>query len=90
MPQDFSLMFVNPQCCQIKTFCGEDGYINVLLFRQGTVFFPMPDGNGVLYNLTGTADPPKPVDKIATKEIPCKTSYTHMLPVDNWLKKPQR
>ncbi len=50
----------------------------------------MPDGNGILYNLMGTAEPPKAVDKVTTKEIPCKTSYTHMLPVENWLKTPQR
>ena len=74
----------------LDNFAKKTVILMFFIVRQGTVFFPMPDGNGVLYNLTGTADPPKPVDKIATKEIPCKTSYTHMLPVDNWLKKLQR
>ncbi|KAJ8247379.1 hypothetical protein GJAV_G00245710 [Gymnothorax javanicus] len=57
--------------------------------HQGSVFFPFPDGTGVLYSLTGTADPPKPAGTI-TREMPCKTPYTELLPVQNWLNKAQR
>ena len=64
--------------------------IYVLIFLiQGTVFFPLPDGNGLLYNLVGTATEPKVAARI-TREVPCKTNAVEMLPVTNWLKKPQR
>ena len=56
---------------------------------QGSIFFPLPDGTGLLYNLTGTADAPRAVAKIM-REVPCKTSYTELLTVSNWLKKAQR
>ena len=60
-----------------------------ILHLQGTVFFPLPDGSGLMYNVTGTADAPKPNAKM-TRDVPCKTVYTEMLTVTNWLKKPQR
>ena len=56
---------------------------------QGSVFFALPDGNGLLYNVTGTAEGPKPVNNIQ-REVPCKTPYTEMLTVTNWLRRPQR
>ncbi|CAF0784494.1 unnamed protein product [Didymodactylos carnosus] len=57
--------------------------------HTGTMFFPLPDGNGLLYNLIGNAEPPKQSGKIM-REIPCKTQYVELLSVENWLKKPQR
>ncbi|XP_077975805.1 hydrocephalus-inducing protein homolog isoform X2 [Styela clava] len=57
--------------------------------HTGSVFFPLPDGTGLLYNLQGQADPPKPVSSIS-RDIPCKTAYTELLQVANWLRKPQR
>ncbi|XP_078688637.1 hydrocephalus-inducing protein-like [Branchiostoma floridae x Branchiostoma belcheri] len=57
--------------------------------HTGTVFFPLPDGTGLLYNLTGTSEPPKAISNI-TREVPCKTGYTELLTVSNWLKHPQR
>ncbi|KAM5262598.1 hydrocephalus-inducing protein homolog [Ctenodactylus gundi] len=57
--------------------------------HQGTLFFPLPDGTGWLYALTGNAEPPKAVASIL-REVPCKTPYTELLPVINWLNKPQR
>jgi hydrocephalus-inducing protein len=57
--------------------------------HTGSVFFPLPDGTALLYNLTGTSNPPKPLAKIQ-REVPCKTQYTEILNVENWLKKPQR
>ena len=56
---------------------------------QGSVFFALPDGNGLLYNVTGSAEGPKPVNNIQ-REVPCKTPYTEMLTVTNWLRRPQR
>ena len=32
--------------------------------HTGSIFFPLPDGTGILYNLSGTANPPKPIGKI--------------------------
>ncbi|KAG8143780.1 hypothetical protein E2320_000954, partial [Naja naja] len=49
---------------------------------QGSVFFPLPDGTGLLYLLQGTAEPPKSAGNIM-REIPCKTSYTELLPITN-------
>ncbi|XP_073081517.1 hydrocephalus-inducing protein homolog [Manis javanica] len=57
--------------------------------HQGTLFFPLPDGTGWLYALLGTSEPPKAVASIY-REVPCKTPYTELLPVTNWLNKSQR
>ncbi|XP_048371298.1 hydrocephalus-inducing protein homolog [Sphaerodactylus townsendi] len=56
---------------------------------QGSIFFPLPDGTGLLYHLQGTTEPPKSAGNIL-REVPCKTSYTELLPISNWLNKPQR
>ncbi|KAK2848119.1 hypothetical protein Q7C36_009801 [Tachysurus vachellii] len=55
----------------------------------GSVFFSLPDGSSMLYPLQGTAEPPLAVSTI-NREVPCKTSYTEIVPVHNWLPKPQR
>lgn len=60
-----------------------------LFLFQGSVFFALPDGNGLLYNVTGNAEGPKPINNIQ-REVPCKTPYTEMLTVTNWLRRPQR
>ncbi|XP_057569314.1 hydrocephalus-inducing protein homolog [Hippopotamus amphibius kiboko] len=57
--------------------------------HQGTLFFPLPDGTGWLYVLHGTSELPKAVANIY-REVPCKTPYTELLPITNWLNKPQR
>ncbi|XP_027261798.1 hydrocephalus-inducing protein homolog isoform X2 [Cricetulus griseus] len=57
--------------------------------HQGTLFFPLPDGTGWLYALHGTTELPKAVANIF-REVPCKTPYTELLPISNWLNKPQR
>ncbi|XP_021488188.2 hydrocephalus-inducing protein homolog [Meriones unguiculatus] len=57
--------------------------------HQGTLFFPLPDGTGWLYALHGTAELPKAVANIY-REIPCKTLHVELLPISNWLNKPQR
>jgi hydrocephalus-inducing protein len=57
--------------------------------HQGSIFFPLPDGTGLLYNLLGTADAPKHSGSIV-QEIPCKTSHVELLSVQNWLPQSQR
>ncbi|XP_032469168.1 hydrocephalus-inducing protein homolog [Phocoena sinus] len=57
--------------------------------HQGTLFFPLPDGTGWLYVLHGTSELPKAVANIY-REVPCKTPYTELLQITNWLNKPQR
>ncbi|XP_071173399.1 hydrocephalus-inducing protein homolog isoform X10 [Mytilus edulis] len=55
----------------------------------GSIFFPTPDGSGLFWTLTGTAEAPKPIIHKPV-EVPCKVWYTELLPVNNWLKQPQR
>ncbi|KAK0151856.1 Hydrocephalus-inducing [Merluccius polli] len=57
--------------------------------HAGSVFFSFPDGTGQIYNLQGTAEPPKPEATIS-HELPAKTPHTELLPVHNWLNKQQR
>ncbi|KAM8946018.1 LOW QUALITY PROTEIN: hydrocephalus-inducing protein homolog [Pelodytes ibericus] len=57
--------------------------------HQGSLFFPLPDGTGLMYTLQGIAEPPKSSGNIV-REVPCKTLYTELLPVTNWLSKSQR
>lgn len=57
--------------------------------HQGSIFFPQPDGTGLLYHLLGSAEPPKCVAAIL-QDIPCKTAHTEVLSVENWLRRPQR
>ena len=62
---------------------------NTFVFFQGSIFFPLPDGTGIMYNLVGTAEAPRPNGKVH-RDVPSKVWYNEMLPVHNWLKKPQR
>ncbi|CAF0941486.1 unnamed protein product [Adineta steineri] len=57
--------------------------------HTGTLFVPLPDGNGLLYNVIGNADSPRASGKFL-REVPCKTPYVELLPIENWLKKSQR
>ena len=57
--------------------------------HEGTIFFPLPDGNGILYRLQGNVDKPLPSGNI-NREIPCKTVFTEVLQVSNWLRRPQK
>ena len=57
--------------------------------HEGSVFFPLPDGSGILYKLIGVAEKPAPA-AIITREIPCKTNHIEVLNIQNWLKRPQR
>lgn len=57
--------------------------------HQGTLFFPLPDGTALVFNLTGIAKPPKPIDSIV-KEIKAKVPQILIMPVKNWLEITQR
>ncbi|XP_067276661.1 hydrocephalus-inducing protein homolog isoform X2 [Pseudorasbora parva] len=57
--------------------------------HEGSVFFSIPDGSGILYILQGTAEPPK-AEGTVTEEIKCKSHHTQTIPVHNWLPRPQR
>ncbi|OXB57221.1 hypothetical protein ASZ78_016396 [Callipepla squamata] len=57
--------------------------------HEGSIFFPLPDGIGLYYLLQGTAASPKCSGTISRK-VPCRTPYTELIPVSNWLNKPQR
>ncbi|XP_044126636.1 hydrocephalus-inducing protein homolog [Bufo gargarizans] len=57
--------------------------------HQGSIFFPLPDGTGLFYLLHGQAEPPKSSGTVI-REVPCKTSYSELLTVSNWLRRTQR
>ncbi|NXG37545.1 HYDIN protein, partial [Dromaius novaehollandiae] len=57
--------------------------------HQGSIFFPFPDGTGLQYLLQGTAEAPKCSGSIF-REVPCRTPHTELIPVSNWLNRPQR
>ena len=77
-----------------KSFHNACTFKHILTFQlsshpQGSVFFALPDGSGLLYNMVGVAEAPKAAGNI-TRDIPSKTHYTESMPVSNWLKRPQR
>ena len=77
-------------CANARVLYVQAAFKNHHLFiSQGSIFFPLPNGYGVLHNLIGSADPPKPIGSI-NQDIPCKTAHTEPLTVHNWLRKPQR
>lgn len=57
--------------------------------HTGSIFFPLPDGTGLLYSLNGVSGAPKPSGKIQ-RDVPCKTNFIELIMVENWLKKAQR
>ncbi|KAL5255873.1 hypothetical protein ACHWQZ_G011188 [Mnemiopsis leidyi] len=57
--------------------------------HNGSIFFPLPDGTGLLYNMTGFSDQPRPIATLPI-DIPAKTQHTETLRVHNWLRVPQR
>ncbi|XP_065519814.1 hydrocephalus-inducing protein-like [Lathamus discolor] len=56
---------------------------------QGSIFFPLPDGTGLRYQLEGTAEAPRCSGAISW-QVPCRNSHTELIPVYNWLQRPQR
>jgi hydrocephalus-inducing protein len=57
--------------------------------HEGSVFFPLPDGTALLYNLFGTSDEPVEEDNFE-KTAAAKEKMVFEFPVKNWLKKAQR
>ena len=52
--------------------------------HQGALFFPLPDGSGILYNLIGVSREPKPEQTIEIEVVSKENSITQ-IPVTNWL-----
>ena len=57
--------------------------------HNASVFFPLPDGNGLHFPFVGQADAPKPI-AVPTREVPCKTKHVELLRIENWLRQRQR
>ncbi|PNH08880.1 Hydrocephalus-inducing protein [Tetrabaena socialis] len=57
--------------------------------HEGSVFFPIPDGTGLLYRLVGRAEAPVPEGKVE-RAVQAKTAHVEVLKCHNWLHKPQR
>nr|CAH8857992.1 unnamed protein product [Trichobilharzia regenti] len=57
--------------------------------HKGTIFFPLPDGTGLLYNLLGISESPKSMMRI-NREIECKKLHTEIVQIPNWLNNLQR
>ena len=57
--------------------------------HKGFIFFPLPDGSAITYELKGTATEPAVLDTIS-RDLPAKKPYTESLSVTNWLKTTQR
>ncbi|OON17774.1 hypothetical protein X801_06385, partial [Opisthorchis viverrini] len=57
--------------------------------HKGTVFFPLPDGTGLLYQLVGSADAPKPMFH-RNCEVECRKPHVECINVTNWLNCTQR
>lgn len=57
--------------------------------HEGTLFFPLPDGTGILYKLVGNVEKPLASGTVS-RELTAKTTHTEIVKVQNWLKKQQR
>lgn len=55
----------------------------------GSLFFALPDGGAVLYQLEGEAEGPEAASSVDL-ETPAKTALAFTLPVANWLRRAQR
>eukprot|EP00955_Chlamydomonas_euryale_P115431 366348-Chlamydomonas_euryale.AAC.12 len=57
--------------------------------HEGSAFFPIPDGTGLLYTLHGKAETPVAEGRVDTT-IVAKAAHVETLRVRNWLHRPQR
>lgn len=57
--------------------------------HKASLFFPIPDGTALMYKLAGTSSPPGSLNTfdLNTK---AKVNLVHLIPIQNWLKTPQR
>lgn len=57
--------------------------------HEGSLFFPLPNGTALLYDLKGVATPPESEGNIA-ETIVAKKQRNFIVPVKNWSKQTQR
>ena len=57
--------------------------------HEGRLFFPMPDGSALMFNLAGKANPPAATET-STVSVKAKTEHVHSINLPNWLKDTQR
>jgi hydrocephalus-inducing protein len=57
--------------------------------HQGSLFFPLPNGTALLYNLNGVATAPESEGAI-TETISAKKQRNFIIQVKNWSKQTQR
>jgi hydrocephalus-inducing protein len=55
----------------------------------GSLFFPLPNGTALLYNLNGTSTEPE-AEALAPETVQAKKARFITVPVRNWLKQDQR
>ena len=60
-----------------------------LAVHKGSVFFPLPDGSGLLYALQGKADKPAAAPAVAAR-AQAKKALNFVVPVTNWMRATQR
>lgn len=57
--------------------------------HEGSLFFPLPNGTALLYNLLGVSTPPESEGAI-TETIMAKKQHNFIVQVKNWSKQTQR
>ncbi|GMH58813.1 hypothetical protein TrST_g5240 [Triparma strigata] len=57
--------------------------------HKGSLFFALPNGSALLYNLEGDSSEPEPESRGSHNTV-AKTMLTIPLPVKNWLRSPQK
>lgn len=71
-------MTSNPQAPEIK-----------IDTHEGNLFFPLPDGQAILYQMFGKSLPPLAAQTFDVT-IKAKKTHIHVLSIKNWLKTVQR
>lgn len=66
-----------------------DSEVEVDVPHQGSLFFPLPNGTALLYNLNGLAGPPES-DGAIVQTVSAKKQHNFILQVKNWSKQTQR
>jgi hydrocephalus-inducing protein len=62
---------------------------DVMETHSGSLFFPLPNGTALLYNLNGTATEPE-AEALGPETVQAKKARFIIIPVRNWLKIDQR
>lgn len=57
--------------------------------HEARLFFPLPDGSALMYNLAGKSLPPKASDTIQI-QMKAKKEQVTTIPIQNWLEEKQR